>query len=94
MMNPLKALAKSQAAEILLFLEEKGEVRHAQLKRLAPASTLHLRLTEMERLGLICVHRRRGKPPEAYYGLTQLGHVAARLVQHVKDTWEGQAPGR
>lgn len=71
--------------QILLFLYEKGEVRHRDLIRLiASRGTLSLSVKELEEEGLI---RRRivpTKPIKSFYSLTTKGREVAKRLGEIR----------
>ena len=81
----ISSLLETPSVKILLFLEEKGEVRYTDLTRLiASRGTLSLNVKELEEEGLI---RRRvvtTKPIQAHYSLTGKGKEIAALLGKIK----------
>lgn len=67
--------------QILLFLYEKGEVRHSDLvKLLSSRGTLSLSIGELEKEGLVQRRVEASKPIKSFYSLTAKGcEVGKRL---------------
>ena len=76
--------------QILLFLYEKGEVRHGDLvKLIASRGTLSLSIRELEEEGLVQRKIVASKPIKSFYSLTTKGREVAKklgeILGYVKD---------
>lgn len=72
--------------QILLFLYEKGEVRHGDLiKLIASRGTLSLSIGEIEEEGLIQRRVVANKPIKSFYYLTGKGYEVAKRLKEIRD---------
>jgi len=70
---------------ILLYLLEKGQVRHSELaKIIASRGTLSLSLKELEEEGLITRRVLASKPIQSFYGLSDKGIRIARQFEEIR----------
>jgi DNA-binding HxlR family transcriptional regulator len=69
----------------MLFLCEKGEVRHAELSELIVSrGTLSLSLKDLEEEGLVQRKIIDSKPIQSLYSLTEKGLLIAKQLTEVK----------
>jgi len=83
-MVKISSLLQTPSIKILLFLNQKGEVRYTHLTNLITSrGTLSLNLKELDEEGLI---RRRvvtTKPIQSYYSLTKKGKKVAEITDQL-----------
>ena len=71
---------------ILLYLLEKGQVRHSELaKIIASRGTLSLSLKELEEEGLVRRRIVNSKPIQSFYSLTKKGMEIARRLDEIQN---------
>ena len=72
--------------QILLFLYEKGEVRHGNLTKLITSrGTLSLSIRDLEEEGLVQRRVAPTKPIKSFYSLTGKGREVAKRLQEICD---------
>jgi len=83
----ISSLLEIPSVKILLFLQEKGEVRYTDLTKLiASRGTLSINIKELEEEGLIQRRVVTTKPIQAYYSLTDKGREIATHFGKIKKT--------
>jgi len=83
----ISLLLETPSVKILLFLQEKGEVRYTDLTRLiASRGTLSLNVKELEEEGLVQRRVVTTKPIQAHYSLTDKGREIATYFGKIKKT--------
>ena len=71
--------------QILLFLYEKGEVRHGDLvKLIASRGTLSLSIRDLEEEGLVQRRVAPTKPIKSFYSLTSKGREVAEKLGEIR----------
>jgi len=82
----IKALFELSNVEILLHLQEKGEVRYSELlnKVIPSRSTLALTLRDLQTEGLIVRRVKTTRPIQTTYTLTQEGKMVAEHLALIR----------
>jgi DNA-binding HxlR family transcriptional regulator len=81
----ISSLLQKPSVRILLFLQEKGEVRYAELTKLiASRGTLSVNMKELSEEGLIQRRILATKPIQAHYSLTDKGKEITSHLDKIK----------
>jgi DNA-binding HxlR family transcriptional regulator len=81
----ISVLLENPSVKILLHINEKGEVRFADLTRLIDSrGALSSNLRALENEELICRRVVTTKPIQAYYSLTEKGKKIAQSFQDIR----------
>lgn len=85
-MVKISSLLQTPSVKILLFLNQKGEVRYTDLTNLITSrGTLSLNLKELDEEGLIQRRVMTTKPIQSYYSLTEKGKKVAEILQRLNE---------
>lgn len=83
-MVKISSLLQTPSIKILLFLNQKGEVRYTGLTKLITSrGTLSLNLKELDEEGLIQRRVVTTKPIQSYYSLTKRGKEVAEITSQL-----------
>lgn len=83
----ISELLESPSAKILVYLQEKGQIRHSELERLIRSrGTLASNLNDLMDEGLVARKVVPTKPIQSNYSLTEKGRSVARLLADINKT--------
>ena len=85
-MVKISSLLQTPSVKILLFLNQKGEVRYTDLTNLITSrGTLSLNLKELDEEGFIQRRVVTTKPIQSYYSLTKKGKKVAEILERLNE---------
>lgn len=83
----ISKIIESPAVVLLLFLLERGEVRHSEFSEIfSSRGTISNNLNDLEDEGLIKRRVVDTKPAQSYYSLTEKGRKVALKLDEIKAT--------
>lgn len=80
----ISTLAKSKAIDIILLLNETGELRYSEIKQLGHYTTVSRRLKELEKIGVVERNVKAEYPPRVSYKLTGKGKKLLKLMGEIE----------